>query len=195
MIALFGGKIGLFSVLSEGYNMYGTCEFATNIDPLDGNAQTYEDNEAWITIDVNDDGIMEKFGWYDELMSSSSPAQWCGYAQDSDTGNYNLMVEDFNSHTCTNGDEDDIYYTYVTETYQFIYVCDCTGMIAERFRINYGASEDAIIPDECVSQCVGADTNCDGIISRDELGSFITKWINNQVTRDELGEAIVLWVG
>jgi len=40
-----------------------------------------------------------------------------------------------------------------------------------------------------------ADTNCDGIVSRSELGVSITKWISNQISRDELGEAIMAWVG
>lgn len=41
--------------------------------------------------------------------------------------------------------------------------------------------------------CSNADVNCDGIISRDELGVQITKWTNNQITRDELGMAISSW--
>ncbi len=40
-----------------------------------------------------------------------------------------------------------------------------------------------------------ADTNCDGIVDRNELGIYITKWLNNQVTRTKLGEVIMAWVG
>lgn len=39
-----------------------------------------------------------------------------------------------------------------------------------------------------------ADTDCDGIVGRSELGVYITKWLNNQVTRTELGEVIMAWV-
>jgi len=39
-----------------------------------------------------------------------------------------------------------------------------------------------------------ADTNCDGIVDRDELGVYIIKWIDNQISRDELGEAIQAWI-
>jgi len=39
-----------------------------------------------------------------------------------------------------------------------------------------------------------ADTDCDGIVDRTELGSFITQWIDGQATRDELGQAIMAWV-
>ncbi|MBU0959118.1 MAG: hypothetical protein KKB31_04190 [Nanoarchaeota archaeon] len=48
------------------------------------------------------------------------------------------------------------------------------------------------VPQSCNTD---ADTNCDGIVSRDELGNFITKWISGAVTRDKLGEAIVAWMG
>jgi hypothetical protein len=40
-----------------------------------------------------------------------------------------------------------------------------------------------------------ADTNQDGIIDRNELGAYITKWINNQVSREALGSAITIWSG
>jgi len=40
-----------------------------------------------------------------------------------------------------------------------------------------------------------ADTDCDGIVSRDELGVSITQWINGEITRTKLGEIIVAWVG
>lgn len=39
-----------------------------------------------------------------------------------------------------------------------------------------------------------ADTNCDGIVDRSELGVYITKWLNNQITRTKLGEVIMAWV-
>lgn len=198
LVALFGPRLGLFGILpAGGYNMYGDCIFTTNVDPIDSNAQVYEDSQAWIAIDVNNDGVMEKFGWYDERISSTSPAQWCGYAQDADSGSYELLVEDFNSHTCSGGDQDDIYYNYVTDEIQFLYVCSCTGMIAERFRLNYGVAPNAIIPSECEGSqnCnTNADTNCDNIVSRDELGNYITKWQNNEVSRDELGNAITAWI-
>lgn len=55
--------------------------------------------------------------------------------------------------------------------------------------------EEAIIW-QIQSTCnTSADTNCDGIVDRTELGIYITKWINNQVTREELGQAIVAWIG
>ena len=38
-----------------------------------------------------------------------------------------------------------------------------------------------------------ADTDCDGIIDRNELGVYINKWLNNQVTRTELGNVIMAW--
>ena len=38
-----------------------------------------------------------------------------------------------------------------------------------------------------------ADLNCDNQVSRDELGSLITKWVNGQETRDNLGSAIQAW--
>ena len=40
-----------------------------------------------------------------------------------------------------------------------------------------------------------ADTNCDGVVTRGELGDHITKWISGQVTRLELGDVIQAWVG
>ena len=38
-----------------------------------------------------------------------------------------------------------------------------------------------------------ADTNNDGIIDRSELGVFINKWINGEVSREALGMAITIW--
>jgi hypothetical protein len=38
-----------------------------------------------------------------------------------------------------------------------------------------------------------ADTNCDGIISEAELGVYITKWLNDEVSRDVLGTVIQSW--
>jgi len=47
-----------------------------------------------------------------------------------------------------------------------------------------------------VSQCnTNADTNCDGIVSRPELGVAIDKWISGQISRQELGNDIQAWVG
>ena len=39
-----------------------------------------------------------------------------------------------------------------------------------------------------------ADTNCDGVVDRSELGVYITKWLNNQITRTKLGEVIMAWI-
>ncbi len=40
-----------------------------------------------------------------------------------------------------------------------------------------------------------ADVDCDGIISRSELGLYISKWLGNQITRTKLGETIQAWAG
>jgi len=40
----------------------------------------------------------------------------------------------------------------------------------------------------------GADDNGDGIISRSELGIYINKWIDDDVSRHDLGEIIMEWV-
>jgi hypothetical protein len=45
----------------------------------------------------------------------------------------------------------------------------------------------------CKVCATSSDTNCDGQISRDELGVAITKWINNQLSRNELGTIITAW--
>lgn len=39
-----------------------------------------------------------------------------------------------------------------------------------------------------------ADTDCDNIVSRDELGISISDWIEGQISRDKLGEIIMAWV-
>lgn len=38
-----------------------------------------------------------------------------------------------------------------------------------------------------------ADLDCNGIIDRAELGTYIDKWISNQVTREKLGQVIQAW--
>lgn len=40
-----------------------------------------------------------------------------------------------------------------------------------------------------------ADTNCNNIVDRNELGVYINSWIAGSVTRDSLGQAIVAWAG
>ena len=46
-----------------------------------------------------------------------------------------------------------------------------------------------------VSCSTEADTDCDGIISRSELGEYISKWLSGQITRTKLGESIQIWAG
>lgn len=41
----------------------------------------------------------------------------------------------------------------------------------------------------------GADTNCNQIVDRTELGIYITNWISGSVTRTDLGNAIAAWAG
>ena len=43
--------------------------------------------------------------------------------------------------------------------------------------------------------CNSADTNGDGVVDRTELGNYIVKWINGEVSRADLGAAIMAWVG
>lgn len=38
-----------------------------------------------------------------------------------------------------------------------------------------------------------ADTNCDGTVSRAELGTAITQWISNSISRSQLSIAIQAW--
>ena len=40
-----------------------------------------------------------------------------------------------------------------------------------------------------------ADINCDKIVDRDELGIYINKWIEGQISRTKLGEIIMAWIG
>jgi hypothetical protein len=48
----------------------------------------------------------------------------------------------------------------------------------------------------CSSSCkTEADTNCDGTISRTELGIYITKWLNDEVSREVLGTVMQGWSG
>jgi hypothetical protein len=54
---------------------------------------------------------------------------------------------------------------------------------------------DAVGDLETPQTCrTSADTNCDGIVSRDELGVTINQWIAGSITRDKLGEYIVAWL-
>jgi hypothetical protein len=55
---------------------------------------------------------------------------------------------------------------------------------------NYCGTKAITITQTCLTP---ADTNCDGVISRDELGIYIVKWINNEVSRDSLGTVIQGW--
>jgi len=47
----------------------------------------------------------------------------------------------------------------------------------------------------CLANCnTYQDTDCDGIVTRNELGVAISKWVVGTISRDELGEAIQAWV-
>jgi len=59
---------------------------------------------------------------------------------------------------------------------------------------NPGATYDC--PSDCDDEPVcntDADEDCNGQVDRNELGSYITKWIANQVSRTKLGQAISAW--
>lgn len=46
-----------------------------------------------------------------------------------------------------------------------------------------------------VTKNTPADTDCNNIVDRTELGTYINSWILGTVTRDNLGAAIVAWIG
>lgn len=46
---------------------------------------------------------------------------------------------------------------------------------------------------QITQQNTPADINCDGIVDRNELGDYIDRWVNGQVTRQSLGEVIMAW--
>ena len=48
---------------------------------------------------------------------------------------------------------------------------------------------------QTIPSCNPADTNCNGIVDRTELGVYINSWIAGSVTRDNLGLAIQAWMG
>ena len=45
----------------------------------------------------------------------------------------------------------------------------------------------------CFTCNTNADTDCNGIVSRDELGTIINNWVSGTATRDDLGKAITAW--
>lgn len=141
LIVVFGKPLGLFSTLPSGeFNSYGNCEFITNVDPINQfNSFNGYNEHAWISIDVDGDGVKERFGWRTE-GASPYPTQRCGQGQDYSNNGYDLLVEDFIPNTCTNGEGDDIYYKELS-TGEYLYVCKCHAMLYQLYKKNYQTSE------------------------------------------------------
>lgn len=54
------------------------------------------------------------------------------------------------------------------------------------------SEEQVSTRDVCQS---GADSNSDGIVSREELATYIDEWVNGQISRTTLGNSIMEWIG
>lgn len=85
-----------------------------------------------------------------------------------------------------------------TKQYSFSHTYENSGT----YNIDYCITDgNSLSQDYCSNEIVtitqvcntDADTNCDGMVNRDELGSYISKWINGQVSRTALGSVIVAW--
>jgi hypothetical protein len=261
-------NFGLFSLLSTGYNAYPNqeiCTFTTNVDPITSRYSDYRNSGVWMAIDVNNDGIKEKWGYRVKPSSvGTSRVEECNTAKGAI-----LLVENYNSYG------DDIYY-FPTDSSLWgtttINICKESGSDYSKFSLNYGSASNAISclpsititsltytlePDSFITEvkwsggnypytvnwqingntgtsninayslqdsftveavstkiytgqvCINgvcktisytatcknfADTNCDGFVSRDELGVAINSWMTNSITRDQLGEAIQAWM-
>lgn len=232
-----------------GSGILTPCDFVTNVAIKTARSTSYDSPSAWISIDSNHDGVLEKYGRY---SSGTTTTTWT----------YEKLVENYNSYG------DDIYFdgTYVIVRSSSSYT---------KFKQNYGAAEYAasecpgtectslqtkcegttyytclngnyvsqgqvdglcgyITPPTCISHssfscylgdvywynscgtiedlkqdcedsscvagvcvapvCGTADIDCDGVISRTELGTYVIKWINNEVSRDSLGTIIQKWI-
>jgi len=64
--------------------------------------------------------------------------------------------------------------------------CNIRGSVKE-------SCSDGCENNVCKICLTDADENCDGVVDRDELGTSITAWINDQLSRNDLGTIITAW--
>ena len=140
LIAIF--KLSLIALVPSGqYSAPTDCKFITNVDPYSSPYTSYDNTGVWVAVDVNNDGVKEKFGRY-----SKSTSTW---------NSGTAVVTNFNS----NGD--DIYYYYGSSTGENIYVRRDSGGYV-RLKKDYGSASSAIT--ECVQctpkTCFNLGKNC-----------------------------------
>jgi hypothetical protein len=119
----------LFALLPAGeYSAPSDCSFITNENPYTARATTYDNTGTWIAIDVNSDGIKEKFG----RRAGGGPSGSCTGGTGECTGFGTLQIMDYNSGG------DDLYINGDN-----IYVATPSGYYT-LFAKDYGVASNAI---------------------------------------------------
>lgn len=150
----------LFAILPSGEsNGPASCIFSTNENPYTASAVTYGNTGVWIAIDINSDGVKEKFGRY----SSGTLSTGCTGGIGECTGFGTLLVKDYNSAG------DDIY----TKSNN-VYIATSSGDYAY-FSNGFGSASNAITT--CTSTCVpdnsAASTTCSTTTFTNNCGQII----------------------
>jgi len=158
--------INLFTVLPMGqYSAPPDCSFITNVNPYNSRAMDYGHSEVWIAVDINGDGIKEKFG--EGYYSGELPCQnGCpgGIGECTNDGsqlitNYNSMGDDMTQL--------DNYYLWVQTS------CGTYSL----FRKDYGAAKNAI------TDCTNLNSSCTTFT---QLQTYANQWISGTITFSQL---------
>jgi len=168
-----GPKLGLFSILPSGqYSVYGDCEFVSNVNVESSYSEF--DNGAWISIDVNGDGKLDLFGYYDSGEKTSRTAE-CGGGQES---GYSKIIDNFNSFG------DDIYYKNYFGVAEDIFICNADGTAYKIFKKSYNIEGAK----NCWGDVIGfPDYDADGIKDSEDNCKFVWNPSQSDTDNDGLG--------
>ncbi len=112
----------------------------------------------------------------------------CGYTDSTGVGTWNYCSS---TKKCSEGEGD---CDFLGTDRQCESGLICVANVGAKYGFSSGT--DVCEKAETVLECQsGADSNGNGQVDRNEVGSQINKWLGGQVTRTKLGQTIQEWVG
>jgi len=206
---------GLLDMFDKKYNEYGEFKGSMNLycGDSDGclvevyccpHAECSSDSncESWVGTGSECETKRAVDPYLPLLDSSLNPITSFKYCTSSCTGD-SISCWHINSGVCESRTYDCSYGTYpdCPSSYPYTSLSKCTAALPVD-TCGDGICQATETTTSCASDCKslavcasGADTNSDGIVSRDELGTYLLGWISGTNSRINLGQAIEEWAG